>query len=791
MINSAHDVISSRHLPAPRVESPLQPKLSVNGRKRAGLFEGVALLAVGASLGASPALAAEPGPAKKTQSEAVSVVGHRHGKNLMKAPVSVTEFNAATIRDLNIEKFSDYALKTPGLAFSYGSGGAPGIAESRTIAIRGVSGANTTGLYIDNTPVPNSIDPRIVDLESIEVLKSPQGTLYGATSLSGDVRLITAPASLIKDSTKYTVQAGATSHGGSPDGGASVINNSVLLPGILAAHTMLFYNHDAGFLTRTYPDQANSTVRDAVGNQGAITSFGGSESLRYEVNDRLSLVFKFLLQKQEDYGYPVAYAPLPTFLPKTYTSDRAANVQEKVSDLIYLPALDFLYNGPGYHVTSSTSYFARIAKDTEDGTEASTGEIAAATGYSYTGPVIWRDRNSFTRWSQEDRVAFDPLYGFFGSAGIYLAHTSSVTAFPPVMVPGLAAASGDVTNLYYQGRTTLQQDDAALFSEINYKPLQHTTITAGGRVYYLRQVLRSSSSGQLVGSNAFSGTNNSPIGFLPKFSVSQDVAPNALVYASASRGFRPGGVGGDLPSSCDADLAAIGRAPGSTARYNSDTIWNYEIGTKLSAAQNRLTFTGALFDIEWNGIQQSAYLPTCGFAFTTNVGHARNRGGEAEVTLKPLPQLALHAGASYNDASITKSGPNGLGQPVGSRIDEVPKFTVTASMQYSMRITSGVTGFISLDDSYIGNSLSALSTPSEALTRPAYNIANARIGARWDRNELTLYVNNFLNEKANLGDVLPISFEQTETLGNGSVVPLTRVALLHPLQVGFILRHGF
>src|SRR5262249_44716937 len=154
-------------------------------------------------------------------------------------PTSITAFTAETLKDYNVQSFNDYATKTPNMSFSYG-GGPTGIADARTVAIRGITGQNlfgtagATGFYIDDTPVPGSLDPRVVDLASIEVLKGPQGTLYGASSLGGNVRLITRQPDLDKSGYGYMVEAGMTSGGGSPDGGANFIGNLVLMPGTLA-----------------------------------------------------------------------------------------------------------------------------------------------------------------------------------------------------------------------------------------------------------------------------------------------------------------------------------------------------------------------------------------------------------------------------------------------------------------------------------------------------------------------------------------------------------------------------
>src|ERR1700733_7761936 len=213
-----------------------------------------ALLAV--MLGAAaPAGAQEQASATENSGglETVVVSARKREESLAEVPTSITAFTAETLKDYNIQSFTDYATKTPNMSFSYG-GGPTGFADARTVAIRGITGQNlfgtagATGFYIDDTPVPGSIDPRVVDLDNIEVLKGPQGPLFGESSLGGNVRLITRQPNLTESGLGYMAQAGATSGGGSVDGGANAIANIVIVPSSVALRVVLFGNHDAGYL---------------------------------------------------------------------------------------------------------------------------------------------------------------------------------------------------------------------------------------------------------------------------------------------------------------------------------------------------------------------------------------------------------------------------------------------------------------------------------------------------------------------------------------------------------------
>src|SRR5579863_2991769 len=277
-----------------------------------GLRYAALLLLVTDLSGSPPALAQEQESASDNAGniETVVVSARKREESIAEVPTSITAFNAQALKDFNVQSFSDYATKTPNLSFSYG-GGPTGIADARTIAIRGITGQNlfgtagATGFYIDDTPVPGSLDPRVLDLASIEVLKGPQGTLYGESSLGGNVRLITKQPDLNAWGYGYMADAGVTSGGGSPDGGANFIANAVIVPDTAAVRVVLFGNHDAGYLTRTYPTDPNSpgtsnpflTVpRTSVGDQGAITTYGGSAALLIRAADDLDVKLRVMFQ---------------------------------------------------------------------------------------------------------------------------------------------------------------------------------------------------------------------------------------------------------------------------------------------------------------------------------------------------------------------------------------------------------------------------------------------------------------------------------------------------------------
>jgi outer membrane receptor protein involved in Fe transport len=757
---------------------------------RAAALATTALLACGRSLAdtpaAPPAGTGHTQAAPAAQTEDITVTTRKRTEKVLKVPASITVLSKVDLHRYNIQKFNDYATQVPSLSFITGGGSAYGLAASRAIAIRGVVGNNTTGFYIDETPVPATIDPRVVDLQRIEVLKGPQGTLYGSESEGGNIRLISNPPAYDRSTYELSANAGGTSHGGSPDYGDDIIANLVLVPDQTALRLVQYDNHEAGFLTRTYPNPNDPSTRVDVGNQGQITTTGYSAALSQRVTDDLTATVRLLYQNAYDYGWPTAYAPANDFTVTSYTEDRDHNNQEKSKDIWYLPSFVLNYAGSGYSVTSSTSYFDRSTHDVEDGTEAVTEQLQGTFGYS--GPEqnsLWNLNETDKIFTQETRIAFDQIYHVSGVAGLYFSSERFVLLQPPSIYAGITPLYGD--DNIYGGRSSLYTRNAAAFGELYIHVLPELTVTLGAREYLLHQGGDSYSTG-IFGSPAPGHTDNYTDGLLPKFGISYQITPDDLLYVLSSKGFRPGGVGTPVPSTCDADLYKLGLNTSTPLSFAADSDWNYEAGFKSALLDHKLSVTGAVFDIEWKNIQQTINLADCGATFEGNAGAARIRGGELEMRSDPFQGMHVRAGVSYNDAHITSRG-NGV-QLAGQRINGVPTWEASAGGEYDHPIGAKVMGFVSGDFSFTGDSLSADNSAGDPLTRKAYEVGNARAGIRFGSTEIAFYINNFTNTKANLGDLQAISIVRIITNAGGPTNDL-RVTLLNPLEAGIQLRQSF
>jgi outer membrane receptor protein involved in Fe transport len=765
-------------------------------------YAALLVLVTDLSGGSPPAVAQQPPqPSSTNESETATIIvsARKRDESLAQVPTSITAFTAETLKDYNVQSFSDYATKTPDLSFTYG-GGPTGIADARTISVRGITGQNlfgtagATGFYIDDTPVPGSLDPRVVDLASIEVLKGPQGTLYGESSLGGNVRLITRQPDLNKSGFGYMADAGITSGGGSPDGGANIIGNMVLVPGTAAVRVVLFANHDAGYMRRTYPTDPNSAgggdpflavPRSSSADQGAISSGGGSAALLLRASDNFDIRLRVMFQASKDHGFPATFAPLPEFTP-SYTLDRAFDVQSYASDTWTMPTLDFKYSGSGWTVVWANSYFYRHTRDVEDSSYG-TQQVLAGPFYLVSGlpaqPYLWDGEHHHDQVASEARLSFEPVHNISGTVGLYYANTHSRFTIPPTYANGLTAATACafggpcVTPAWpndeiWQQTNPGTEEDKSIFGELYYKFLQKWTLTLGGRQYWLHQTTDYTADGFLNGGPTPSQPEaNSQSGFNPKVALSVQATDSTMVYASASKGFRSGGAQANFPGCTLPNLSVD-----AITHISSDTLWTYELGTKVQLPA--VLISAAAYNIEWSNLQQQVAL-LCGFYAQVNGSKARINGGEIEATGHLAPGLQFRLGLGYEDTDITAPGNLALfGVLPGTRVAGVPAFTASVGGVYTHALSADMDGFVSADYSYQGNAVSLLvgGGGSEA-TRPGFSLVNLRFGIDRGPSELSLNIHNLFNAKPNLGDIGYVGYAQLNAAGG--VIP--QAATLQPL----------
>lgn len=721
----------------------------------------------------------------------IIVTAQRRSEKLQDVPIAMSVVTGATIANFGEQSLSDYAAGMPNLALSSGAGAGGhgssfGVSSTRGIAIRGVFGNNTTSFYLNDTPIPMSLDPRSLDLERVEVLRGPQGTLFGASAMGGTIRLITHKASLDKTSGKIDLEGSYVDHGGSGYSFDGTLNVP-LIRGAVGARLSVFSGFDPGLYTRTWggpldprsPIIAYPPGGAPVGHKdhvGAQQTTGVSAEMRIAPSTIPGLTITPLLiyQHSNTNGYPLA-----DYTPNNFTQTRPLNIAEAVNDRWSFAGLTVRQETNFGRFIGSGTYFYRNAVDLEDMTDVN---AILFWGIPYYVPAPLQSMLITKTWTGEARFESN----FRGPVQMVVGAYYSLTDrpyFEYAMAPGLNAAAGGTlgTDLEFTEATPNTDKERATFIDITYNVTKQIQVSAGIRRAYLDHSEAYTANGPLNG--GFSGppatyANHGEYDSAPRYTARYKIAPNQMLYASAAKGFRIGGTNSLLPPICDADLAALGLHNGSP--FASDSLWSYEVGSKNTWAAGHVQSRVAVYQIDWNGIQQSVYLP-CTFSLAANSGAARSDGAELEADIATAGNLSFNVAVGYENARITEATVQSR-TVVGQPLTGVPKWTASIAGQYSIPLGDS-TAFIRGQWTYTGARTSFTNVaPPIGRPLPSYSLLNLRTGVAQGPWQLTLFVDNVFNKLGVIGDLLP---EGAELPGR------PRLFVTRPRSVGLQLTRKF
>lgn len=724
----------------------------IRQRSRNWIIPAVVSAAMGAQMTASSkALAAGTADAAGGVEEVV-VTATKFKETAHDVPMSITALSAATIEQAGIQDFQDYAQKIPNLTYSSSFG----VQDGLEVAIRGVQGPGTTGFYIDDLPIPAGLNPRVMDdIQRIEVLRGPQGTLYGARSMGGTVRLITEPPSTHEFSGQVSVQGNDIDHG-RPGYQVDAMVNIPLIADKLALRLSGFDGSNGAFIRREWPSPANPNLLDTT--LTARNDFkGGTASLLWQATDNLAVRAIVMTQRSDYDGWPMSdFIITPTtggYTANSLQQRRSFNIPEYDNQHWTFGGLTISYATPVGEITSATSYFREHSDNREDVSDwlfdAFLQPYFGATTRIPSPIDTWNYPHSFVEELRFTSKLRGPLQFV---AGIYISRTSATNG-QYQNAPGSDAMTGGVlgTDLVYYASGLSQDYENAVFGELTYHLTSKLAVTVGLRESHVYTSESLPWSGYAVAGTDGGGGSNTQNQLTPKVVLKYDQNANINYYVLASKGFRPGnGQVAPPPSFCGADYESNGLTPADISKFDADTLWNYEIGSKLQTADHRFSLNVDAYQINWKNLQQSSRF-TCGFVFTVNAGAARSRGSELEVSAQPMPGLQLSAGVGYEDAVITESSPT-LRTKAGSPVQQIAPWTVSAGAQYTFPLVGGWDAMLRADYSFTDRSFSANEDPDNPRLRPSYEIVNLRAGLTSDHYEVTAYVDNATNTHANLGD---------------------------------------
>jgi outer membrane receptor protein involved in Fe transport len=746
--------------------------------------------------------------APSTELETITVTAQKRSESEQTVPLSMTTFSSAVLEEKGINNFFDYATKVPNLAFAPTG---DGVGTARTVSIRGISGDNVTGFYIDDTPLPDSLDPRVLDIDHIEVLRGPQGTLYGARSMGGLVRIVTKDPNL--STSEGSVHGGLsyTERTNQPNWTFDGVFNMPIVQDRAALRLSFFGDDQAGYLKRSFCTDPAAAIAltctplaasgiTTVNNVGDVNSYGVAAALTVKPNDDLTITPRLMQQRTKyngfpmaDYravpgngfGYPVAGVPALPALPRplepsSFTQARTFDIPEGGYDAwaLYSIAVDWK-TGFG-ELVSSTSYFTRKVDEIED-----ESDFVYAGITSYFGgtpqPGSIEEIKDYQRFVEEVRFASDfkgPVQ--FVAGGFYSDFHGRLpfgAYYPGATVPGLdqtlIGGPGELTpgfpNLIFASDYHTEYKEPAVFGEVSYQPFDPLKLTGGLRWYQVKTTAYGYQAGLATGGGppiVDAPVTTTENGVNPKFEADYHLTADDMIYVNAAKGFRPGGLVPSVPAGtpgtntdCVAALQQIGAniTIQDTRSFKSDSLWSYELGTKTSWLDRRLTFNAAAFYIKWSRIQQEILL-NCGFQYRANAGAAESKGGEMELHAKPVEALEFSLGVGYQNAKITESSASSP-QKVGSPVYQTPDWTGNGSVTYTTQLTSDWKLIGGTDYSYIGRSFSANNDAADPRLRGSYRLINASLAFARDKFQVALVGKNLANEVADLGDNRSIAAE--------------------------------
>ena len=692
-----------------------------------------------------------------TKTEAVSA---------QSAPFTLQAIGADELARGQIQGFDDYSKLIPGLA-SVNKG-----PDQTQIMIRGITAGrvshaepqnqSTSGLYVDEMPVAdNAFNPDIdlFDVNRIEVLKGPQGTLYGAGAMSGAIRIITNEVDLTRSSGAASLTGSSIDHGGAGYAAHGMVNLPVT--DAIGFRASGYYGHEGGYIDNVYNGSTDIN---------SYSTEGGRLKGLWKVNDQANVRLSVLYQKLTADGRPQMFMPGDPAVTAAAgpTENFAVTRDYQTVNFVNQPFDDHFtmanlladYDFGGLKLVSSTSYLNREFDNQLDDTYRTRLHFGPtqADGVTPLDSPFVNDSN-VNDIAQEVRLSQKLASGLSWVGGLYYEH-HDIHFVQSVITPGLdtlaasfglppASAFGAQPNSEFDGNEADRQQQYAAFGEVTVPLASQWDFVAGLRWFHYKQNSTLRYAG--IANDGITGKDSetSQSGNTPKAQITYRPTEEATLYLEAAKGFRLGGITEPIPLSgvfgtnCAKDLSSVGLTTIPNT-FQADHLWSFELGEKSSWLEHHLIVNAAVFDIEWRDIQTNVFLP-CGFITVVNAGKVRSRGAEFEVSWAVAGGLTLSASGAYTDATLVDKTLAFTAQE-GDRVPNVPKINASAVAEYRRTLqSSGRALFVRAAESYMGDSYTEFHSLSTAKLIPASASTDASLGLAANHWETSLFVKNLTN----------------------------------------------
>jgi outer membrane receptor protein involved in Fe transport len=744
--------------------------------------------------------------------ETIIVTAEKRSEDLQKVAASVQALSEQRLQDLNVQNFGDYVKFLPSVTYTQGGQnggtGGPGFA---TVTMRGVSSGNdgnhsaslpTVGIYLDEQPVTTiggAVDIHVYDIARVEALAGPQGTLYGASSEAGTIRIITNRPDPSGFSARYDISANNVDHGGNGFTTEGFVN--IPLADNAAIRLVAWQEHDAGYIdniqgSRIYPtsglpiDNGPGGTNTARDDYNYVDTYGGRLALEIDLNDMWTITPAIMGQTARANGSFGSDTTLGDLQVQHY-------MPEYAKDKWYQASLTIEGKFSNFDIVYSGGFMERGLQTANDYSDYS---YFYDTLYGYG--AFWYDnafnpiqptqyilgRDHFSKMSHEVRAAshFDGpvqvVAGLFYERQTHrIEQRYKINDLADILeVPGWP----DTIWLTKQNRV---DRDYAAFGEVSWDITDQLKLTGGARLYkYDNSLIGFFGFG--AGYSSHTGVSQcfapatisdepctnldkrvEATGWTHKLNLSWQVDEDKMLYATWSTGFRPGGINRrDNPP------------PDQIPPYQADRLINYEIGWKTTWADGTVRLNGAAYIQDWQNFQFS-FLGLNSFTEIHNAGNARIKGVEADVLWQPDDNFTLTAAGAYNDAHLTQDYCGGIisgvlvttcpsiaypfppDSPKGTDLPGVPKFKANGTARYQWMMGNDMTFHVQAAMVYQGsswsdlrvismNSITGVKEPVRALLgrQPAFTTFDIAAGLEWGDVSLELTVANLFDKRAQL-----------------------------------------
>lgn len=718
----------------------------------------------------------------------IIVTAQRRAEALAEVPMSISVLSGDMLERQRIFRFEDLATQVPSFSLNANT---PGVSR---ITLRGVNTggvAATIGVYVDDVPIGSSTglvngailsaDIDTFDLGRVEVLRGPQGTLYGASSLGGTMRYITNPPNTDEFEARAQASVNTVEGGGTGYDVTGVVN--VPVSDRVAIRASGFYRHDDGYLDSigdnpipSLTDPVNPAVAGTRVEQDVNTAdtFGGRLSALFEISDDASLKLGVFAQNIESEASNVVDAD-----PSTLEPVGGGNIQSRyqfdftdIEYRVYSAVLD--WNFAPFTLQSVTSY-ATFERNLRDDIAANTGLLGGLPAASITTFIlgdpatrplsaIQEQVDSTDKFTQELRLVSQESDSFEWLVGLFYTNEDSELSqlFLPVE-SGTETVASDLPTIA-DGKIISDYEEIAAYANATWHITDNFDLNFGGRWSDNEQTASQTLNIGLIGaSQEFDNAKSSESPFTWSISPRFAMSDNVSVYARVATGFRPGGP----------NVLPTGAPAGVPNFYDSDELTSYEVGLKADSPDGMFSLAMSGYFLDWEDVQLFVVVNNVGI--NANGGTAESKGFEFAATARPTEALTLSFNWSYTDAYLTEDTDPLVGGVSGDPLSFVPKWAFGFGADYTWPLAGDATAYVGGNIGYVGDrpaDFGNRDSGGSIRKAKAYSTVDARGGVDFGQWYVEVYGNN-LGDEQGVNDIVGEGVLPNGLVGLGLIRPRT------------------